>query len=223
MMFKILLHSACFVTSVNGDEVPAADSCKSKSNKWPDSTDTKVPTWKDSKSSRYLPQVKKKNIPGVLKIFMKEMGLKDHAAAADQLSSNLQSMCNGANSSGATQRFTGDLDDDRMIFAIFHCKEVADDLFSINFVVHTLTINLSRKDTKTNIASVSDISSPLLSEKMICDITQGLEADLQQIMRSSDEAGADGSTATDLGNGAEPTSAAIAYGFTALVLLLINA
>ena len=125
----------------------------------------RVRKWKEVKLSRKMEGVEKGNISAVVKIIKDEVNLTE---GADKFGEILERMCNESTSSGTSSKLIGDLDDDTMIFAIFHCIRPAgnDDKINIAYVINTLSTELPREDTRLNIAAVKDFAHPDLTEEL---------------------------------------------------------
>lgn len=136
-----------------------------------------VRKWNEMKTSRNLKGIKREDMSSIIDIIKDEMTLKE---GADQFFETLQKTFIETTSSGDTSRVLGDLNDTTMIFAIFHCAEAASDNAKINiaYVINTLSTDLTREDTKLDIAIVKDFANADLTAKMIEHLTKDSEAEL---------------------------------------------
>ena len=146
-------------------------------------TEHRVRNWKESKFSRNLEGVKREGIYGTVNMIKDEMNLK---GGADQFVKMLQKTFTETTLSGDTMKVLGDLNDDTMIFAIFHCIEAARDNDEINiaYVINTLSTDLPRKNTRLNIAAVKDFAHDDLTEKMIENLTKKSEVELKKMTQT---------------------------------------
>jgi len=110
-----------------------------------------------------------------------EMSLKE---GADQFVETLQKTFTETTSSGDIMKVLGDLDDNTMIFAIFHCIEASSDKINIAYVINTLTTDLPREDTRLHIEAVKDFAHEDLTEEMIGRLTKGSEAELEKLTQT---------------------------------------
>ena len=138
--------------------------------------------WKEIRTSRTLERIKREHIPAVVGIIKDEMNVHE---GADRFSKSLEEMFKECTTFYTKTTVLGDLNDDTMIFAMFHAVETADDKDKINvsYVINTLSTDLPRKNTKMNIASVSDFSNPDLTKEMIKNLTAESEAELKHMTR----------------------------------------
>ena len=144
--------------------------------------DTIVRKWKEIRTTRTLEGIKREHIPAVVGIIKDEMNVQE---GADRFSKSLEEMFKECTTFYTKTTVLGDLNDDTMIFAMFHAVETADDKDKINvsYVINTLSTDLPRKNTKMNIASVSDFSNPDLTKEMIKHLTAESEAELKHMTR----------------------------------------
>ena len=144
--------------------------------------DTIVRKWKEIRTTRTLEGIKREHIPAVVGIIKDEMNVQE---GADRFSKSLEEMFKECTTFYTKTTVLGDLNDDTMIFAMFHAVETADDKDKINvsYVINTLSTDLPRKNTKMNIASVSDFSNPDLTKEMIKNLTAESEAELKHMTR----------------------------------------
>lgn len=144
--------------------------------------DTIVRKWKEIRTTRTLEGIKREHIPAVVGIIKDEMNVQE---GADRFSKSLEEMFKECTTFYTKTTVLGDLNDDTMIFAMFHAVETADDKDKINvsYVINTLSTDLPRKNTKMNIASVSDFSNPDLTKEMIKHLTKESEAELKHMTR----------------------------------------
>ena len=144
--------------------------------------DTIVRKWKENRTTRTVEGIKREHIPAVVGIIKDEMNVQE---GADRFSKSLEEMFKECTTFYTKTTVLGDLNDDTMIFAMFHAVETADDKDKINvsYVINTLSTDLPRKNTKMNIASVSDFSNPDLTKEMIKNLTAESEAELKHMTR----------------------------------------
>ena len=144
--------------------------------------DTIVRKWKENRTTRTVEGIKREHIPAVVGIIKDEMNVQE---GADRFSKSLEEMFKECTTFYTKTTVLGDLNDDTMIFAMFHAVETADDKDKINvsYVINTLSTDLPRKNTKMNIASVSDFSNPDLTKEMIKHLTKESEAELKHMTR----------------------------------------
>ena len=138
--------------------------------------------WKEIRTTRTLEGIKREHIPAVVGIIKDEMNVQE---GADRFRKSLEEMFKECTTFYTKTTVLGDLNDDTMIFAMFHAVETADDKDKINvsYVINTLSTDLPRKNTKMNIASVSDFSNPDLTKEMIKNLTAESEAELKHMTR----------------------------------------
>ena len=144
--------------------------------------DTIVRKWKENRTTRTVEGIKREHIPAVVGIIKDEMNVQE---GADRFSKSLEEMFKECTTFYTKTTVLGDLNDDTMIFAMFHAVETADDKDKINvsYVINTLSTDLPRKNTKMNIASVSDFSNPDLTKEMIKNLTKESEEELKHMTR----------------------------------------
>ena len=99
--------------------------------------DTIVRKWKEIRTTRTLEGIKREHIPAVVGIIKDEMNVQE---GADRFSKSLEEMFKECTTFYTKTTVLGDLNDDTMIFAMFHAVETADDKDKINvsYVKHPL-------------------------------------------------------------------------------------
>jgi len=139
-----------------------------------------VREWKEIKTSQKLKGIERKDISAIVGIIKDEINLKD---GADKFGETLEKMMHESTSKGTTTKLIGDLNDDTMVFAIFHCIKDADndDLINMAYVINTLSTDLPRENTRLNIRTVRDFSHPDLTQKMIDHLTKDSEAEIAKM------------------------------------------
>jgi len=149
-----------------------------------ESGEVAVRKWKETKNSKKLEGVKREAIsPTIMNMIKGEMNLKE---GADEFVETLQKMFYETTSSGDTMKVLGNLNEDTMITAIFHCVEAASDNDQINiaYIINTLSTDLPREDTKLHIAAVKDFAHEDLTENLTERLTKESEAELQEMTQA---------------------------------------
>jgi hypothetical protein len=140
-----------------------------------------VRKWIESKDSKKLEGVKREAISSAIMDMIKcDMKLKE---GADEFVETLQKMFYETTSSGNTMKVLGNLNEDTMITAIFHCVEAASDNDKINiaYVINILSTDLPREDTKLDIATVKDFAHEDLTKNLTERLTKESEVELQEM------------------------------------------
>ena len=157
---------------------------KTKRRKLFAGAEDRVRKWKEIKTTRKLEGVAIKNISAIVQVIKDEVNLKE---GGDKFGEILEKMFNESTSSGASSKLIGDLNDDTMIFAIFHCIKAAgkEDKIDIAYVVNTLSTDLPRQSTRLDIGVVKDFSHKDLTEKMVDHLTKDSEAEIAKMTEAT--------------------------------------